>query len=130
MLLSRAELLVLDEPTNHLDLTARVAVEEALRSFEGTLLLVSHDRYFAAQLGHLRGDLRGDYRDYVRDNKPLEEWLTRRVVPGRTTCGTYTCRVSPVPPVPPPRRVAPLVAPPPSLPSSRRNRSWFSPSCT
>jgi len=48
MLLSRAELLVLDEPTNHLDLTARVAVEEALRSFEGTLLLVSHDRRLLA----------------------------------------------------------------------------------
>ena len=83
-------LLVLDEPTNHLDLTARVAVEEALRSFEGTLLLVSHDRYFAAQVTSQVAELRdgqlrmtrGDYRDYVRDNKPLEERLTRRVVPG------------------------------------------------
>ena len=90
MLVSRAELLVLDEPTNHLDLTARVAVEEALRSFEGTLLLVSHDRYFAAQVTSQVAELRdgqvrmqpGDYRDYVRDNKPLEERLTRRVVPG------------------------------------------------
>ena len=86
MLLSRAELLVLDEPTNHLDLTARVAVEEALRSFEGTLLLVSHDRYFAAQVTSSvavleGGVLRrhdGDYRDYVRQHGALLGRLEER----------------------------------------------------
>ncbi|EOD33182.1 hypothetical protein EMIHUDRAFT_449434 [Emiliania huxleyi CCMP1516] len=50
MLLSRANLLVLDEPTNHLDLRAREYLGDALRSFDGAVLLVSHDRAFAAHV--------------------------------------------------------------------------------
>ncbi len=46
LVLSTANFLVLDEPTNHLDIAAKQVIEEYLRDFTGTVLLVSHDRYF------------------------------------------------------------------------------------
>jgi ATP-binding cassette subfamily F protein 3 len=51
LVLSDAEFLVLDEPTSHMDMPALEAVEDALASFPGPLLLVSHDRYFIDRVG-------------------------------------------------------------------------------
>jgi ATP-binding cassette subfamily F protein 3 len=71
---SGANFLILDEPTNHLDLESREALEDALRSFEGTVLLVSHDRALldavgtrtiAVEDGKLRS-YEGGWADYVR----------------------------------------------------------------
>ena len=45
LILTGANFLILDEPTNHLDLPAREAIETALKTFEGTILIVTHDRY-------------------------------------------------------------------------------------
>jgi ATP-binding cassette, subfamily F, member 3 len=50
LLLKRANFLVLDEPTNHLDISSREALEEMLNAFDGTILFVSHDRYFVDKL--------------------------------------------------------------------------------
>ncbi|WP_050638046.1 ribosomal protection-like ABC-F family protein [Candidatus Stoquefichus sp. SB1] len=50
LLLSKCNFLVLDEPTNHLDIESKEVLEDALMSFEGTILFISHDRYFINKL--------------------------------------------------------------------------------
>ncbi|HVR95006.1 MAG TPA: ATP-binding cassette domain-containing protein [Thermoanaerobaculia bacterium] len=70
---TRPNILVLDEPTNHLDLEAIEALVEALREFDGTLIFVSHDRWFVSQLADRileispKGiqDFRGTYEEYL-----------------------------------------------------------------
>ena len=59
-MLSDANFLILDEPTNHLDITSKEILEEALKSYTGTVFFVSHDRYFINQTATRILELTGD----------------------------------------------------------------------
>ena len=74
LILSKINLLILDEPTNHLDIDSREALEEALTGFDGTLICVSHDRYFVRRLATRFILLRdGRWRDVISTYDKLTE---------------------------------------------------------
>jgi len=73
--LDRPNVLVLDEPTNHLDLESIEALVDGLQSFTGTLLFVSHDRWFVSQLATRILDIRPDgIRDYRGSYEEFVTW--------------------------------------------------------
>ncbi|MCW6048681.1 ATP-binding cassette domain-containing protein [Lyngbya sp. CCAP 1446/10] len=68
MLLEPVNLLILDEPTNHLDIPAKEMMEEAIKNYDGTVIIVSHDRYFISQVANKIVEVRdGDFRTYLGD---------------------------------------------------------------
>ncbi len=77
LMLSKPNLLLLDEPTNHLDIPSREALEEAILSYDGTLIVISHDRYFLNKVIHKIIELEeegsseylGNYSYYVEKKK-------------------------------------------------------------
>jgi ATP-binding cassette, subfamily F, member 3 len=91
MLVRPAALLCLDEPTNHLDLSSREVLEEALAEFSGTIVFISHDRYFINRIatkvvevaaGRLTPHL-GDYDDYVTAKERTEPETPPAAIPSR-----------------------------------------------
>ncbi len=98
MLVHPANLLCLDEPTNHLDVTAREILEEALDQFDGTMLFISHDRYFINRIATKVVGVRdgrlweyaGDYDYYLEQTEEEREAGTREQAAddkGRTPSG-------------------------------------------
>lgn len=85
--LARANVLLLDEPTNHLDLTAREVLEEALAAYEGTVVLVSHDRYFLNRIPTLILSMEsegislyeGKYDDYLAHRREAKDKALSKV---------------------------------------------------
>lgn len=90
MMLKPANLLILDEPTNHLDIPAKEMLEEALQHFAGSVIVVSHDRYFISKVATTIVAIEdkklvkyaGDYKMYLEKKKPVLEKVEARYVPG------------------------------------------------
>ena len=89
LMLKPANFLVMDEPTNHLDINSREALEKALSDYDGTMLIVSHDRYFINKLADrivymtdtgLTSYI-GDYDDFISKNRladPISEQISEK----------------------------------------------------
>ena len=86
LLLKKPEILILDEPTNHLDIGTLTWLEQYLASYRGTILVVSHDRYFLDRIcdhilevaDHTLTAFDGNYTAYARRKKELREEQMRR----------------------------------------------------
>lgn len=80
LMLRRDNFLILDEPTNHLDMDSREVLESALEDFTGTILTVSHDRYFLNRVANRIVEMRddgvteyiGNYDDYLEKKRRME----------------------------------------------------------
>lgn len=90
MMLRPANLLVLDEPTNHLDIPAKEMLEEALQHFTGSVMCISHDRYFISKAATTIVAIEdrklvkygGDYHFYMEKSKHVKEKVEARYVKG------------------------------------------------
>ncbi len=80
LIYSRANVLVLDEPTNHLDIPSREALEDALVEYDGTVVVISHDRFFLDRVadGILALEKNGSYELFNGNYSEYHEWNLRR----------------------------------------------------
>ena len=96
----KPNLLILDEPTNHMDIPSQEAVEEALEEFQGTLLIVSHDRYFLDKLAQRVVEIRdrklvshpGGFSEFWRATRPTDGGVVGRVSRRRRRSGSDRVR--------------------------------------
>lgn len=77
LLLSKSNFLILDEPTNHLDIESKEILEDALSSFEGTILFISHDRYFINKLATKVVEMKSDSSETFMGN--YDDYLNKRI---------------------------------------------------
>ncbi|MDS0524166.1 ABC-F family ATP-binding cassette domain-containing protein [Clostridium sp. SHJSY1] len=93
LMLSKSNLLLLDEPTNHLDIMSREALEDAILSYDGTLIVISHDRYFLnkviSKIIELEEDglseYLGNYNYYVEKKANPQRFDTLEAIAGGKT---------------------------------------------
>lgn len=110
--LSGANLLLLDEPTNHLDIPSQEILEAVLADFDGTILLVSHDRYLirnlATQIWALQVPRRGGAAEMIVRESPYEEYLAWRE--GKTVASVKDSARKSAPPAPAPEKPHPALS--------------------
>lgn len=94
LMLSESNLLILDEPTNHLDIVSKEILEKALTSYEGTVLFVSHDRYFVNKVA--TGILDLTHGKIVRYNGNYEYYLEKKDATEARLFGNNTTSAGPV----------------------------------
>ena len=95
LMLGNANFLILDEPTNHLDIASKEILEDALNNYDGTVLYVSHDRYFINRTAHRILDLTaqrfvnyiGNYDYYLEKHDPV---MAAAGAPCAEVCGDRT----------------------------------------
>merc|ERR1712176_884492 len=95
MMLRSANFLILDEPTNHLDIPAKEMLEEALQHFSGSIMVVSHDRYFISKVATTIVAIedkkltkyQGDYKFYMEKSKEMRKRIEARYVKGLDRIG-------------------------------------------
>ncbi|WP_334073634.1 MULTISPECIES: ABC-F family ATP-binding cassette domain-containing protein [Paenibacillus] len=88
LMLQKANVLILDEPTNHLDLFSKEVLESALLDYDGTLLFISHDRYFLNKMAERIEELNpdgiehflGNYDDYLEKKQELRELVAEQTL--------------------------------------------------
>ncbi|AGK96391.1 ABC-F family ATP-binding cassette domain-containing protein [Clostridium pasteurianum] len=92
LMLSKSNFLLLDEPTNHLDIVSREALEEALLGYDGTVLVISHDRYFLNKVVskiyelqiHGAKEYLGNYTYYIEKKKNPTRFEEEEKISGKT----------------------------------------------
>ncbi|MCM3700015.1 ABC-F family ATP-binding cassette domain-containing protein [Paenibacillus macerans] len=95
LMLQKANVLILDEPTNHLDLFSKEVLESALLEYDGTLLFISHDRYFLNKIAERIVELHpngaehflGNYDDYLAKKQELAELAAEKAGAGEVKAG-------------------------------------------
>merc|ERR1712176_690839 len=95
MMLEPANFLILDEPTNHLDIPAKEMLEEALQHFMGSVMIVSHDRYFISKVATTIVAIEdkklvkysGDYKYYMEQSREMRKRIEARYVKGLDRIG-------------------------------------------
>lgn len=95
MMLKESNLLILDEPTNHLDIPAKEMLEEALQHFDGSVVVISHDRYFISKVATTIVAIEdkklvkygGDYKFYMDKSKEFKKKVEARYFQGGARIG-------------------------------------------